>query len=190
LVGIADSVKGFLAEAGQAQAALFAAACAERAAGILYWVVSQQGRADDLEFYSRALEHLWRAGRASDSEIPVSGRIESMRELLVGDEATGAAASALYGAIAMRSALLYLETGDSKWVADCSVVLEGHAFRLGRRSGVSLVESEYAEQLADIRDIMARGVDFEELSHRLRERALRTGRARLEIAVRSYGADI
>ena len=187
MAGITDSVKVFIAEAGRQQAVLFAACCVERAAGILFWAVSRQNRIGDLDVYSRTLEYIWMAGRVLDgAEVLASHDIEQMRELSVGDEATGIAASALYGAIAMRSALLYLETGNTEWAVDCSSVLERHAFLLGRRSSDPLVESEYTEQIADIEELAAHGVTFEDLSRNLRERARRVGRIRLEIAIRAY----
>ncbi|HUN34613.1 MAG TPA: hypothetical protein VMU95_21635 [Trebonia sp.] len=109
-----------------------------------------------------------------------------MRELAVGDAATGPAAAALPGAVVLRSALLYRETGDMEWARDCSKVLEGHAFRLGRRASRSLLDDEYRQQAADIEAIAGSGDSGSRIGELLRERARSVARSRLEIAMAAY----
>jgi hypothetical protein len=184
LAGIVDPLEVFLESASSAQAALFTAACAERVAGILFWVVSREGRHDDLGAYASTLDLLWDPDitRSADGAL-TSNAVETMRELALGDAAIGSAAAALPGAVAIRSALLYRETGDMEWVRDCSKVLEGHAFRLGRRASRPLLDDEHREEAADISAIAGSGDSSSAVGKLLRERARSVARVRLEIAM-------
>jgi len=184
---IIDPIEVFLEGASLGQAAVFTAACAERVAGILFWVVSREGRDDDLDAYASTLDLLWDpdVARRTDGAL-TPHTIEAMRELVVGDAAIGPAAAALPGAIVMRSALLYRETGDIEWARDCSKILEGHAVRLGRRASKLLLDDERREQTADINAITGSGDIDSAASLLLRERATGVARARLEIAITAY----
>lgn len=187
MAGSADPLRGFLESASSAQAALFTAACAERAAGILFWVVSREGRDDDLGMYASTLDLLWDPDiTRSAAGALTSNTVEAMQELAIGDTATGPAAAALPGAVVMRSALLFRETGDTEWARDCSKVLEGHAFRLGRRASRPILDDEQREQAADISAIAGSGDRGSAVGALVRERARRVARLRLEIALDAY----
>jgi hypothetical protein len=189
LAGFAERLDGFLADASTEQAALFGAACVERACGILFWVVSKEGRESDAEVYSAALDDLWR----EPLELPAaagrtwsSSDIEALRELTLGDEAVREAAFALHAAIAMRAALKFLESRDTSWINDCSLTLRNHAFRLGRRVGAELRPGEEEQQALDIEEIRGSAADLGVVHDRLRERAQRIARSRLDLAVERY----
>ncbi|OAH14148.1 hypothetical protein [Streptomyces jeddahensis] len=187
--GFTERLDGFLASASVEQAALFGAACVERACGILFWVVSKGERTRDWEIYSNALDELWRQSHGSEGGVsPVrSVDIEGLKELTLGDEAVREAAFALHGAIAMHAALKFLETYDVSWVEDCSLTLRNHAFRLGRRVGAELVPGEEEQQALDIAEIRRCTEIDAELANKLRERARGVARSRLQLTVARYG---
>ena len=59
LAGNVARVESFISGATLEQVALFDASCAERSSGILFWIVSSEGREGDLEIYRRSLDYLW-----------------------------------------------------------------------------------------------------------------------------------
>ena len=147
-------VEEFLSVATDAQAALLGAACAERASGILFWVVSRDGRDEDLEAYKSALEFIWRKPLNPDAPPPVtSSDIEGLRELVVGDEATMGAAFALHPAIALRAMLKFYESADRALVRDCLLACHNQAYFLGRRTGSDALGAEEAALMRDTADL-------------------------------------
>lgn len=178
----------FLEQASVTQAAVFGAACVERACGILFWVVARDDRLSDLDLYRSALDQIWtpEAERSTPGRVS-SKMIEGLRELTVGDEAVRAAAFALHGAVAMRSALRFGELGDVSLIRDCSLTVRNHAFRLGKRLGTDLRPEEEAEQECDLEEIRRISpTDLGAISQ-IRDRARGVARSRLELAVERYG---
>jgi hypothetical protein len=107
------SIDSFSEIATVEQAPEFSAACAERACVILFWTVSWASRDEDLDAYVRYLEMLWHpdVDRAAEY-LAAQQHVEGMRELVVGDELTGAEGLALFGAIMLR-------TGLARFVQSC-----------------------------------------------------------------------
>ncbi|MFJ4409850.1 hypothetical protein [Streptomyces sp. NPDC088910] len=169
----AEAVTGeFARSATREQAAVFGAACAERAAAILFWVVAGDGRTADLEAYAKELEALWTPGTLTEGR----GRIEGMRELVEGDGASGARAFAYQGAVALHTAM------GAEPVLGCSSVLRDMAFRLGRRCGADLLTGEDETQRRDIADLTSGAADGA-----IRERSREAGRRWLALAAGQFG---
>lgn len=181
-----ETVEEFASDAPPAQAALFVAACAERAAAVLLWVVSLDGRAADLDTYTRVLDSLWSAERLTSEDARAAReRVTGFKELTVGDEATGAHAFAYQGAVALYTALgVHVEAGERS-VMGCSSALRNFAFRLGRRCNVELLSGEHAEQLRDVADLTA-ATDASMWTVQLRERSRAVGRRWLGVAVERF----
>jgi hypothetical protein len=183
LAGNGTRIEEFLAVATPQQAALAGAACCERASGILFWVVSSSGRADELETYRAALDFIWTDPAAGVPGSPVpAAAIEHMHELVIGDEATGAAAFAFYSAIAIHAMLKFREAPGLPLVKECLMTGRSQASFLGRRTDSDVLAEEEASLEHDIGRIL-QGPD-PELPAELRARARRVARERLEVAIR------
>ncbi|MFI6262928.1 hypothetical protein [Micromonospora sp. NPDC051006] len=173
----------FAGVASLQQAALFAAGCAERACGVLFWAVSEDDRRDDLDRYHEALELLWRP-LSSDVARYSSTRsgLERMREMRFGDELEGSAAHALYAAVVLHSALGMLARRSLDGLAECSAAARNGAFRIGARTGHHLVlDLEERCQAEDVERLLDGGSADE-----LRESARRRGRERLRLLYEHY----
>ncbi|MFI1167100.1 hypothetical protein ACH4UM_26755 [Streptomyces sp. NPDC020801] len=183
-----ETVEEFAAGATPAQAAVFAVACAERAAAILFWVVSQDDRADDLDVYKSALDVLWGSGEPMPEQAAAAReRIVGLQELTVGDEATGARAFAYQAAVALYTALGVYAEGRERTIMGCSSTLRNFAFRLGRRCGADLLTDESESQLRDVADLtktVDQGLRQAEL---VRERSVVVGRHWLALASERFG---
>ncbi|ACU71255.1 hypothetical protein Caci_2337 [Catenulispora acidiphila DSM 44928] len=188
MAGIDAGVEAFLSTAGKAQAALLGAACLERASGILFWVVSRDGRAEDLKVYDNALEFIWAAPLTPDLTPPsTSADIEGLQELVVGDEATMAAAFAFQPAIAMRAMLMFHESADISAVRDCLLTCANQAYFLGRRTGSDTLGAEEAALARDVSEL-SRAQSVTHVGARLRADARAVARDRLDAAVDRYGS--
>ncbi|MFJ9628912.1 hypothetical protein ACIRU8_14550 [Streptomyces sp. NPDC101175] len=182
-----ETVEEFAREATHSQAGAFAAACAERAVAILFWVVSADGRTVDLDNYKSALDSLWVPERAGPDEIDEKReKILGMQELVVGDEASGVHAFAYQGAVALYTALEVCVREKERVLLDCSSALRNYAFRLGRRCGVDLLTGEDELQLRDVADLSAVAGD-KGVSMSLRRRSAAEGRRWLALATDRFG---
>lgn len=171
----------FTTIASSGQAALFSAACAERASAVLFWVVSEDGRHDDLARYHEALEMLWDPALGKSSRYSATRRVlEGMREMRVGDELEGPAAHALNGAIVLHSALGTLAS-PSAALQDCLMAARNSAFRIEARTGHRLLSVEERCQAEDIEWLLAG-----ESAGKIRDNARRHGRDRLEVLYAHY----
>ncbi|WP_238013675.1 hypothetical protein KZZ52_54825 [Dactylosporangium sp. AC04546] len=160
------------------QAAVFAAACAERAIGVLLWTVALADRPGDVARYVDALELLWRRD-VDDPAAYLAERqqLESMHEMTVGDELIGASAYALHSVLVLHSGLGVVADPTPETLEDCSMTARNGAFRLER-----LVRTQYllsAEERHQDENISAllRGVSADDL----RDDARRVGRERLSL---------
>lgn len=164
------------------QAAFFGAACAERASGVLFWVVSEDDRRDDLDRYHEALEMLWNPVVSDPSRYSSMRQIlEGMREMDVGDELSGPAAHALNAVVVLHSALRVLVEGPAPAMEECSMAARNSAFRIESRTGHRLLSVEERCQAEDIDDLLVEeGVD------KIRDKARRQGRERLELLYAHY----
>ena len=188
MAGIDARVEEFLSAATEAQAALLGAACVERASGILFWVVSRDGREHDLEVYKSALEFIWRKPLNPDAVAPLaSSDVEGLRELVVGDEATMAAAFALHPAIALRAMLKFHESADKAFVRDCLLACHNQAYFLGRRTASDALGAEQAGLMRDVAELSQVAESAAETLEHLRDNAQSVARERLEAAVNRYG---
>ncbi|MFG3686007.1 hypothetical protein [Micromonospora sp. NPDC047740] len=164
------------------QAALFSAACAERAIGVLFRVVSEDGRRDDLDRYHEALEMLWTPVPGDPSRYSSTRQaLERMREMHVGDELPGPAAHALYGAVVLHAALGTLAASAVVALEDCSMAARNSAFRVEARTGHRVLSAEERCQAEDIESLVA-GVSAD----KIRENARRHGRKRLDLLYAHY----
>jgi hypothetical protein len=188
LAGIDARVEEFLSVATEAQAALLGAACVERASGILFWVVSRDGRKEDLEVYKSALEFIWREPLNPGALPLVASRdIERLRELVVGDEATMRAAFALHPAIGLHAMLKFHESADRAFVRDCLLACHNQAYFLGRRTGSDALGAEQAALMRDVAGLSHVAEPAADTIERLRDNAQSVARERLEAAVSRYG---
>ncbi|MGW5672094.1 hypothetical protein [Micromonospora sp. NPDC003776] len=164
------------------EAALFAAACAERASGILFWVVSEDGRHDDLDQYHEALELLWAPVTADSLRYAVAAHVlEGLREMRVGDELIGPDAHALHAVVVLHSALRLVAEGSVSAVTQCSVAAQNAAFRIEARTGHHLLSAEERCQARDIGRLLA-----DESVDTIRDNARRHGRDRLALVYAHY----
>ena len=149
----------FTAQASRDQAALFAAACAERAVGILLWKAAAEGRQQEADVYSRALGQVW--GQTGGDERVTSSDLDGLFELTQHDvpvrkdplvKAAGFAESA---ALALRSALVLDETGEVSEVRAVSSSLWKNASLLAKRTETPDLESEeIGRQVADLAKLL------------------------------------
>jgi hypothetical protein len=175
----ADEFSGI---ASTEQAAFFGAACAERVCGVLFWVVSEDNRLDDLDRYHGALEMLWNPVVGDPSRYSSMRQIlEGMREMSVGDELSGPAAHALHAVVVLHSALGMLAEGSLAAMEQCSMAARNSAFRIESRTNRRLLSVEERCQAEDIDSLLA-----EESVDKIRENARRHGRERLEILYAYY----
>ncbi|MEV0807804.1 hypothetical protein [Micromonospora sp. NPDC050200] len=164
------------------QAAVFGAACAERAIGVLFWVVSEDDRRDDLDRYHEALEMLWNPVVGDPSRYSSMHQVlEGMREMSVGDELSGPAAHALHAVVVLHSALGILAEESVAAMEECSMAARNSAFRIESRTGSRLLSLEERCQAEDIDSLLAEeGVD------KIRDNARRFGRERLDLLYAYY----
>ncbi|MEZ0108652.1 hypothetical protein ABH920_002653 [Catenulispora sp. EB89] len=176
----------FTARASGDQAALFAAACAERAAGILLWKAAAEGRQQEADAYTRALEQAW--GETAAGERVTSSDFDRMFELaqhdvpVRKDPLVKAAGFAECAALALRSALLLGETGDVSEVRAVSSSLWKDASLLAKRTEAADLEpEEISRQIADMATLLEDGATAE-VKAALREESRRIGRQWLDLA--------
>jgi hypothetical protein len=85
-----DMLNRLFTEESREQAAVFVAACAERAINIASWAAAVDGRPEDAAVYVEALELLWRHEtedtRAFREKMT---QLEEMHEMTLADELTG-----------------------------------------------------------------------------------------------------
>jgi hypothetical protein len=183
-----EDLEEFVRGVDSVQAAAFAVACAERAAPILFWVVSADGRTDDLETYKSALDALWSPGSFTSKQFREKReRIAVMQELAIGDDVIGARAFAYQGAVALHTALGVPAGLGARFLTDCSSTLRNFAFRLERRCNTRLLDEEDEAQRRDIAALSAIVGAGEVRMTELRERSAALGRKRLALAVERFG---
>ncbi|MYS21867.1 MULTISPECIES: hypothetical protein [unclassified Streptomyces] len=183
-----ENLEEFVRSAASVQAVAFAAACTERAAPILFWVVSADGRTSDLETYASALDVLWSPNNlTSEQFIERRERIVLMQELAVGDDVIGARAFAYQGAVALHTALGVPAGLGGTVLHDCSSTLRNFSFRLERRCNTRLLDEEDEIQRQDIADLTAVDGDADAQLMEQRQRAAALGRKWLALAVERFG---
>jgi hypothetical protein len=173
-------------EGSREQSALFAAACTERAIGILFWVAANEGRQADVEFYRKALEQVW--GNPVEGGLISSEDIYARHDLARGFESYGGRAGgfAQSAALALRSALAYGETGDFAHVRQVADNLRNDASNLAHRTSVDgLTMAELDRQVGEIEMILRDGADAD-LAAVLREQAQAVAREWLDLAIQYY----
>jgi hypothetical protein len=189
LLATIQTLDEFIGFASASQATVFAAACVERVAPLLFWEVSRQDRSADLGTYREILELLWEPRSTEADTSRVRDALERLPELTNGDEAVRAAAFAYQAALAFHAALAPASAPGTK-VKECSSVLRNYAFRLGRRcGGTDLLAPEDEAQRADIGDLTRveesamRSADFRA---GVRGRSAAHGRHSLAVAVSHF----
>lgn len=183
-----ETLEEFVRNATSGQAAAFAAACAERATPILFWVVSADDRAADLEMYVSTLDALWSPESFTSEQFREKREgIAAMRELAVGDDVTGARAFAYQGAVALYASLGVHAGLEARALHDCSSTLRNFAFRLERRCKARLLDEEDDIQRRDIADLSAVDGDGDVQMTEVRERSAALGRKWLALAVEQFG---
>jgi hypothetical protein len=176
----------FAAAASPEQGLLFAAACAERAAAVLLWKASAEGRRDEAERYADALEQAWTGSpgerRVTAAEVEAMSDLARHAEPVRREPLAKAAGFAESGALAIRAALLLAESGDVTEVRASSAALWKNASLLHERTGTAGLEAEEIErQVADLATILGGGV--EDTRAALRDEARRVGQEWLELVV-------
>ncbi|MBS2537196.1 hypothetical protein KGQ20_31010 [Catenulispora sp. NF23] len=174
------------AKGSRKQSALFAAACAERAVGILFWVAANEGRQADLDFYRKALEQVW--GQPVEGDRVSPDDVYARHDLARGPESDGGRAGGLAqtAALALRSALAYGQTGDFAHIRQVAAQLRNDASGLAHRTSTDgLATVEIDRQVSEI-DVILRDGASPDLAASLREQAQAVGREWLDLAVRYY----
>ncbi|MBS2548922.1 hypothetical protein KGQ19_18820 [Catenulispora sp. NL8] len=176
------------ANGSREQSALFAAACAERAVGILFWVAANEGRQADLDFYRKALEQVWGQPVEGDRDRVSPDDVYARHDLARGPESDGGRAGGLAqtAALALRSVLAYGQTGDFAHIRQVAAQLRNDASGLAHRTSTDgLATVEIDRQVSEIETILRDGATTD-LAARLREQAQAVGREWLDLAVRYY----
>lgn len=182
---IGTALDDFVARASYDQAALFAAACAERAAGILLWKASSEGRRDEADAYLKALEQAWR--NPIEGEPITTSTIEGMYELTHHDEPIRkeplykAGGFAEYAALALLSALSLNETSTVEKVRGASSALWQDAAHLEHHTGTAQESQEVDRQIADMARLLRDGAT-EESKAALRQQSREVARIWLDLA--------
>ena len=173
-------LEDFAARATVEQAACFAAACAERAAGILLWHAASEGRQADADIYLRALEQLWTD--PTESPVVTQDDLQGLYELSHHYEPGGKAAGfAELAARVLWSALAVTEKGEPSATRSVSSTTLKIASGLQRATGTSLEAEEIDRQAADMRSLLGDG-NAEGQKATLREQSRVVGRDWLALA--------
>ncbi|WP_194891851.1 hypothetical protein [Catenulispora pinisilvae] len=173
-------------EGSSEQSALFAAACIERAIGILFWVAANEGRRADLDFYRKALEQAW--GNPVEGGPISSEEVYTRHDLARGFESDGGRAGgfAQSAALALGAALAYGETGDFADVRQVATKLRSDASGLAHRTSTDgLANAEIDRQVSEIEMILRDGAT-PGLAAGLREQAQAVAREWLDLAIGYY----
>ncbi|MBA8810284.1 hypothetical protein [Promicromonospora sukumoe] len=163
----------------------FAAACAERSAGVLFWAASLDDRMADADLYGQILDKLW-SGVAKEGEWDrLVERIEGTSDLVDGHERGGAYSYAFSAGALMHSCLNFARSMFPSGLPGIAEEATNNASRIGFRVGVNLIDEELSEQMRDANAVllsaaMPSAVDL------LRERARTIGRGRLS-ALKKWG---
>ena len=186
MAGDVARVESFISGATLEQVALLGASCAERSSGILFWIVSSEGREGDLEIYRRSLDYLWGRVRSNSIPPPVrSSQIEQIRELSIGDEATLGAAFALHSALSIQITLKFYEESNKDLIKECVAAARDQVYFLERRTGAEVLKDE-EESLDDDISLILKGITLSVIDQ-IRGNARRVGRRRLDVAIARYG---
>ncbi|MEY9935522.1 hypothetical protein ABH926_010204 [Catenulispora sp. GP43] len=173
-------LEDFVARATGEQAACFAAACAERAAGILLWNAASEGREAEADVYLRAVEQLWTD--PTESPAITQDDLQRLYELSHHYESGGKAAGfAELAARVLWSALAVTEKGEPSAARSVSSTTLKIASGLEKATGTSLEADEADRQAADMRNLIEDG-SAEELKATLREQSRAVGRDWLALA--------
>lgn len=176
-------LEDFVARATLEQTACFAAACAERAAGILLRHAASEGRENEADIYLRALEQLWT--NPNGSPEVTQGDLEPLYELSHHYEpGSKAAGFAELGARILWSALAVMEKEDPSAARSVSSTIWKIASGLERATGTPLEADEVDRQAADMRRLLE-NASAEELRETLREQSRAVGRDWLSLAQNS-----
>ncbi|MFJ2217713.1 hypothetical protein ACIQVO_37195 [Streptomyces sp. NPDC101062] len=186
---ILESVRGLAFMGSFDQARAFAAACAERTSGVLFWSTSQSGREADLEVFRQALELLWETGpvdpaTAAETHRKVAGCpefAESRGDLPVVPLCRIAARALLVGV-----AMLIDEGPDG--AVESSSFAQEFALVLGRRGDADLLTGEDEAQNKDVATVLSWEEASPERLRSLRAAAAERGRSYLAAAVSAYGS--
>ncbi|MBT2365914.1 hypothetical protein J7E88_11505 [Streptomyces sp. ISL-10] len=186
---ILESVRGIAFMASFDQARAFAAACAERTSGVLFWALTEDGREGDREVYLQALEALWEAGPIDADRA--SQLHHSLTELPdIGPEAHSAGGDALVriGARLLLAGVAMLISGSPQGAAATSSFARDFARELGRRCETDLLAREDETQNQDVATVLS-WADEEPAAHlpALRMAAAGLGRSYLQAAVAERG---
>lgn len=183
---IAPALERLASEGSHEQSVLFAAACAERAVGILFWVAANEGRQADVEFYRKALEQVW--GNPVEGEPVLAEDVYARHDLARGPESDGGRAGgfAQSAALALRSALAYGETDDFKNIRLVTDKLRNLTSNLSHHTSVDgLTMAELDRQVGEIETILSAGAGAD-LAADLREQAQAVAREWLDLAIQYY----
>jgi hypothetical protein len=158
----------------------FAAACAERSAGVLFWAASLDDRTADADLYSQILDQLWSGATRGDELALLVERIEGTSDLVDGHERGGLFSYAFSSAALMHSCMNFGRSVYPGGLFEIAEEATNNASRIGFRVGTNLIDEELGEQLSDANTVllsaaMPSAVDM------LRERARNIGRERLSI---------
>jgi hypothetical protein len=173
-------LEDFVARATGEQAACFAAACAERAAGILLWNAASEGRQTEADVYLRAVEQLWTD--PTESPVVTQDDLQRLYELSHHYEPGGKAAGfAELAARVLWSTLAVTEKGEPSAARSVSSTTLKTASGLEKATGTSLEADEADRQAADLRNLLG-DESLEELKATLREQSRAVGRDWLALA--------
>ncbi|MFJ8579469.1 hypothetical protein [Micromonospora sp. NPDC093277] len=165
-------------EESPARAAVFVAACVERAINIVSWAAALDGRPDDVAVYVEALELLWHHDVDDAQACRVKmAQLEEMHEMTVADELTGPPAYGLESVLVLHSGLGVVVEPTLANLRDCSMAARNGALHLeGLIPSQHLLSAEERSQDEDI-EALLRGASGDEL----RDRARQVGRSRLNL---------
>ncbi|WP_106330366.1 hypothetical protein [Actinoplanes italicus] len=167
-----------LTDGSSVLAAIFVAACAERAINIASWAAALDSRPGDAAIYVETLEFLWRPGAVDPQDVRVRmARLEEAHEMTMADELSGLPLYGLGSVLVLHSGLGVLAEPTPANLEDCSMAARNAAFHLeGLVPAQRFLSGEKRSQDEDIK-ALAEGVSADEL----RNRARAAGRDRLNL---------
>ncbi|MEE1804245.1 hypothetical protein PUR57_37165 [Streptomyces sp. JV176] len=186
---ILESVRGLAFMGSFDQARAFAAACAERTSGVLFWSTSQSGREADLEVFRQALELLWETGPVDPATAAETHRkVTECPEFGESREDSPVVPlSRIAARVLLVGVAMLIDEGPDGAVESSSFAQE-FALVLGRRGDADLLTGEDEAQNKDVATVLSWEEASPERLRSLRAAAAERGRSYLAAAVSAYGS--
>ncbi|MFC9427518.1 hypothetical protein [Streptomyces sp. NPDC056987] len=170
------------------QARAFAAACAERTCGVLFWSTSQSGREADLEVFRQALDLLWGTGPVDPATVAeIHRKMTGYPEFGERRENTEVVTLSRIAARSLLAGVAMLIDESPEGVVEPSSFAQEFALALGRSGDADLPAGEDEAQDRDVATILSWDEVSPERLRSLRAAAAEHGRSYLAAAVSAYG---